>query len=119
KDARGEDAGYGDGEDDADHGPEARGPVDARALLQLLGDGLEVAHEEPGAEGDEEGRVRQDQGPRGVAELEGPDDVGERDEEQGGRHEVGHEDGRADGARHGELEPAEGIAGGEATEERE
>jgi hypothetical protein len=48
-----------------------------------------------------------------------PDDVGERDEEQSGRHEVGDEDRGADGAGHGELEAAEGIAREEAAEERD
>src|SRR5215813_14018137 len=100
EDPRGEDARYGDGKDDADHGPE-------------------VAHEEPRAEGDEEGRIGEDEGPRRVAELEGPDDVGERDEEQGGRHEICDEDRGADGARHGEAEPPEGIAGEEPAEERD
>src|SRR5215510_10087605 len=57
EDPRGEDAGNGDGEDEPDHGPEARGAVDARALLELLGNGLEVAHEEPRAKGDKEGRI--------------------------------------------------------------
>src|SRR2546425_4241902 len=52
EDPRRQDAGDGDREDDADHGAEAGGAVDARALLQLLGDRLEVPHQEPGAEGD-------------------------------------------------------------------
>src|SRR5215467_2555760 len=119
EDPRGEDAGNGDGEDDADHGPEARGAVDARALLELLGNGLEVPHEEPRAKGDKEGRIGEDEGPRRVAELEGPDDVGERDEEQSGRHEIRDEDRGADGARHGEAEAPESIAGEEPAEERD
>src|SRR6266850_1437576 len=45
EDARRQDAGRGDREDDLDHGPHPRGPVDPRALLQLLRDRLEVAHE--------------------------------------------------------------------------
>ena len=42
---------------------EARGPVDARALLELPGDGLEVAHQQPGTERHQEGRVGEDQRP--------------------------------------------------------
>src|SRR4026208_659294 len=44
EDAGREDAGHRDREDDANHRPEAGGPVDAGALLELLGNGLEVAH---------------------------------------------------------------------------
>src|SRR5215510_4665285 len=52
EDARRENAGHRDREDDARHRAEARRPVDARALLELLGDRLEVAHEEPRRERD-------------------------------------------------------------------
>src|SRR5436189_3752526 len=45
EDARRQDARRGDREDDLDHGPHPRSPVDPRALLQLLRDRLEVAHE--------------------------------------------------------------------------
>src|SRR5262245_38150591 len=50
-----QDPGDGDGEDDPHHRPEAGGPVDARALLELPGNGLEVPHEEPGTERNEKG----------------------------------------------------------------
>src|SRR6266446_10080196 len=40
EDAGRQDAGYGDGEDDPEHRPEARGSVDPRALLELLRNGL-------------------------------------------------------------------------------
>ena len=84
-----------------------------------LGDGLEVAHQEPRTERDEEGRIGEDERPRRVAELEGANDIRERDEEQRRRHQVGHEDARADGTRHGELEAPEGIAREEPAEERD
>src|SRR5439155_2244499 len=64
EDACRQDPRHGDGEDDPHHRPEARGPVDARALLELLRDRLEVAHEQPRAERDEERGVGEDQGPR-------------------------------------------------------
>src|SRR5207245_3414762 len=92
---------------------------DARTLLELLGNGLEVAHQEPGAEGDQEGRVGEDQCPRGVAELEVPDDVGERDEQERGRHEIGDEDRRAERAGHRELQAGERVPGQEPAEERD
>src|SRR5215471_2054269 len=94
-----EDPRHRDGKDDPHHGPEARGPVDACTLLELAGDGLEVAHEQPRAEGNEEGRVGEDERPRGVAELEVADDVGEGNEEQGRGHQVRHEDGGGDEER--------------------
>src|SRR5262245_399680 len=119
EDARGEDAGDGDRKDDPDHGPETGGSVDARALLEFLGDGLEVAHEEPGGEGDEERRIGQDESPRRVAQLEGADDVGERDEQERRRHEIGDEDRSSDSAGEGELEAAQGIAGEQSTKERD
>src|SRR5262249_34471052 len=50
KDARRQDAGHRDREDDSRHRAEPGRPVDARALLELLGDRLEVPHEEPRAE---------------------------------------------------------------------
>src|SRR5580692_6626648 len=81
EDAGREDARYRDREDDVDHRLPARRAVDPRALLELLGDGLEVAHQQPGAERDQEGRIGQDQRPRRVAEMIVADDVGERDEQ--------------------------------------
>src|SRR6266852_2239360 len=114
-----EDARHRDRKDDADHGPEARGPVDAGALLQLLGNGLEVAHEEPRAEGNQERRVREDERPRRVAELEIADDVGQRDEEQRRRHQVRDEDRGAERPGHGEFQPRERVAGQEPAEERD
>src|SRR5262249_46038749 len=114
-----EDPRHRDGKDDPHHGPEARGPVDACTLLELAGDGLEVAHEQPRAEGNEEGRVGEDERPRGVAELEVADDVGEGNEEQGRGHQVRHEDGGAEDAGHGEAQAAQRVAGQQATEERD
>src|SRR6478609_5273236 len=47
EDARREDAGHGDRQDDVDHRLPAGGAVDARAFLELLRDRLEVAHHQP------------------------------------------------------------------------
>src|SRR3989441_7984932 len=87
EDPRREDAGHGDREDDPHHRAEARRAVDPRALLELLGDRLEIPHEEPRTERDQERRVRQNQRPRRVADLEGADDVRERDEEERRRYQ--------------------------------
>src|SRR6266498_98782 len=114
-----QDAGCGDRKDDLDHGPQPRGPVDARALLQLFRDRLEVPHHQPRAKRDEEGRIGQDERPRCVAEPEVTNDVGERDEEERGRHEVGHEDARAEASRQREAEPGQRVAGQEPAEERD
>ena len=107
------------GNDDVDHRLPARGAVDARALLELLRDGLEVAHHQPGTERDQEGRVGQDQRPRRVAELEVADDLGQRDEQQRLRHQVGDEDHGAQAARIGEVEPGQRIARQHAAEQRD
>src|SRR3984893_6626698 len=49
KDTGREDARYGDGEDYVNHRLPPRRAVDARALLELLRDCLEIAHQQPGA----------------------------------------------------------------------
>src|SRR5213593_1138334 len=117
--SRRQDAGRGDRENDLDHGPHPRGPVDARALFQLFRDRLEVSHHQPRAKRDEECRIGQDQRPWRVAEPEVADDVGQRDEEERRRHEVGHEDARAEAPRQREAEPGQGVAGQEPAEERD
>src|SRR6185503_5313301 len=119
EDARRQDAGRGDREDDLDHGPYPRGPVDPRALLQLLRNRLEVAHEQPRAERDEERRIGQDQRPRRVAEPEVADDVGQRDEQERRRHQIGDEDAGAEAAGQRKAEPRQRIAGQEPAEERD
>src|SRR4029450_8644584 len=118
EDARGQDTGGGDREDDLDHGPDPRGPVDPRALLQLLRNRLEVAHEQPRAERDEERRIGQDQRPRRVAEPEVADDVGQRDEQECRRHQIGHEDAGPETAGQRKAEPRQRVAGTEPAEAR-
>src|SRR3546814_14587322 len=48
---------------------QARSAVDQRALLQLRGDRAEIAHQQPGAERDEEGRVGEDERDRKSTRL--------------------------------------------------
>src|SRR5918994_1028756 len=118
-DAGRQDAGHRHRDDDVDHGLPARGAVDARAFLELLGDGLEVAHHQPGTERDEERRIGQDQRPRRVAELEIADNLGERNEQQRLRHQVGDEDHGSQAAGPREVEPGQRIARQHAAEQRD
>src|SRR5713101_5272637 len=105
KDPGRQDARYGDRKDDVDHRFPPRRAVDPGAFLQLLGDRFEVPHHQPSAERDEEGRVGQDQCPGRVAEVEVADDVGEWNEQEGLRHQVGDENHGADRAGARDLEP--------------
>ena len=111
--------GHRDREDDVDHRLPARRAVDPGAFLELLRDRLEVAHQQPGAERDQEGRVGEDQRPRRVAQVEVADDVGERDEEQRLRHQVGDEDAGAEAAGEGEVEARQRVAGEQPAEQRD
>ena len=89
EDAGREEAGRAEGEHDPRHRLEAAGAVDARGLLELARDALEIAHEEPRAERDQERGVGQhDRGER-VPQPEPVDDVGHGDEEERLGHEVG------------------------------
>src|SRR5579864_7129999 len=117
--AGGENARHRDRKDDVDHRPPARGAVDARAFFELLRDRLEVAHQEPGAERNQEGRIGEDQRPRRIAETEVADDVGERDEQQRLRHQVGDENPGAEAAGEREFEPRQRIAGEQAAKQRD
>jgi hypothetical protein len=57
--------------------------------------------------------------PRRVSEPDGLDHVAERDEEQGGRHQVRDEDQRPERCRPAELQPRQGVAGEQPAEERD
>src|SRR5918911_1494203 len=111
------DARHGERKDDVDHRFHARGAVDAGAFLELARDRLEIAHHQPGAERDEEGRVGQDQRPGRVAEPEVADDVGERNEQEGLRHQIGDEDPGPEAAGEGKVQPRQGLAGEKAAKE--
>ena len=119
EDAGRQDAGHRHRDDDVEHRLPARRAVDAGAFLELLRDRLEVAHHQPGAERDQEGRIGQDQRPGRVAELEVADDLGERDEQQRLRHEVGDEDAGAEAAGEREVQPRQRVAGEHAADQRD
>src|SRR5207237_7520186 len=78
------------------------GAVDPRRLLELARHALEVPHQEPRAERDEERRVRQHHRAERVAEAEPVDDLGHRDEQQRLRNEVGGRDADRQHRRAGE-----------------
>src|SRR6266568_8365501 len=91
KDPGRQNARYGDRKDDVDHRLPARRAVDPGAFLEFLRDRLEIPHHQPGAERDQKRRVGQDQRPGRIAEVEVADDVGERNEQQRLRHQIGNE----------------------------
>src|SRR6266404_3226455 len=78
--------------------PTARA-VDQRTFLQFERDGLEVAHQQPGRERDQDGRIGQDQRQRRVEQAVLEHDGGERNEQDRGRHQIGQEDQAADPMR--------------------
>jgi hypothetical protein len=92
EDRRGHQARGGQRQQHAQERGDAAGAVDQGRLLQLLGQRLEEADEQPGAERHREGRVREEQ--RG--EVVGGAQLGqhpvERDEEQRGRDQVEDQD---------------------------
>src|SRR5216683_474418 len=119
EDDHGEDAGHRDGNHDPDEGAEPAKTIDHGGLFDVGRDGLEEAHEEPGAEGHGEGRVDQDQGPERVLEPDGGDQAGQGDKEQGRGHEIGEEDPDAELLAPAAGEAGEGVAGGERQRERD
>src|SRR5437867_840944 len=94
---------------DPGHGLEAAGAVDACRLLELARDALEVAHEQPRRERNQQRRVRQhDRGQR-VAELQPIDDVRHRDEQQRLGDEIRRRDTDGDDGRARKPEPREPV----------
>src|SRR6185503_7735985 len=79
---RAHESGHRDGQDDAPQCLDARGAVHHRALLDLLGHGAEVADEQPGAERNEKGRVREHERPLRIAQPQPGDDLSQRQEEK-------------------------------------
>ena len=85
-------------QDDLGQDLPAAGAVDQRAFLELERDGLEVAHQQPGRERDQDGRIGQDQRERRVEQAVLEDDGRQRDEQDRRRHQIGEEDRGADPA---------------------
>src|SRR6185503_18857101 len=93
--------------------------VDPRAVFDLSWNGLEVPHQEPGAERDQEGWIGEDHSPGRITDPEGLHHVAKWDEEQRWRDQVGDEDQGPEGRGPAELQAREGVAGEQATEERD
>src|ERR1700737_261440 len=117
--ARRQDARQCERNDDPDHGLQPSRPVHESRLFQLARDALEVADQEPGAERDQERRVREDERPEVVVEDQRLDELGHAQEEQRGRNEVGDENRPADPVGAREAEPGQRVAGQDAAEERD
>ncbi len=103
------------------NGPEnpARGrPLHDGRLLQLLGDGVEVALHHPHAEGNGSGGVDDDEAQPRVAQPQPlhEDDVERNEHQRAGEH-LRHEEGHHARALPGELEAAEGVGGGAGQED--
>ena len=105
-------------QDDLDQDLQPRRAVDQRALLELERDRPEVAHQQPGAERDQERRVGEDQRQRRVEQAELVDDRRERDEQDRRRHQVGEEDAQAHVSRAPEAQPLDRVGGQHAREQR-
>ena len=63
-------AGHRERQRDPPQDLQPRRAVDQRAFLQLVGDRLEIADQQPGAERHQEGRIHQDQRQRRVEQAE-------------------------------------------------
>src|SRR5216683_8386174 len=84
-------------QDDLDENLPARRAVDQCAFLELIGNGLEISHQEPGRERDQKGGIDEDKRQRRVEQAVGLDDGGQRNEQDRRRHQIGEEDQYADG----------------------
>ena len=106
-------------ERDPPHGPEAGRAVDARALLQLGRDRLEVAGHQPRAERRQKRRVDQDQRQEVVLQVQRLDHLEHRDEQQRRGHQVGREDRQPDEAGAAEAKSRQRVAGWHAQQQRD
>src|SRR5574340_523219 len=77
-----DDAGHGKRQEDPGHGAQPAAAVHERLFLDVPRNGLEEAHQEPGAERHGKGRIHEHQGPERVLEPQERDDARERDEKQ-------------------------------------
>src|SRR5271169_3832742 len=114
-----EDSRHCDRDDDVEHRSPTRRAVDACALFELARNRLEISHQQPGTEWNEERRIGQDQRPRRVAELEIADDGGERNEQKRLRHQISDEDAGAQRAAERKFQARQRIAGEDAAEQRD
>ena len=116
--ARRDETGDRERQDDLDQDLQAGRAVDQRAFLELERDRLEIPHQEPRAERDQERRVREDQREARVEELQLVDDRGQRDEQDRRRDEIGEENAHADVTRAAESQAFDRVGGEHAREQR-
>ena len=117
EDARREQPGHGQGQDDLDQGLHPGAAVGHGALLDLLRDRPEVAHEQPRGERDELRGIGEDERPVGVVQVQLDDHLRERQEKQGRRNQVGQEDPHAQEVAAGKPQPGQGIADQDAADQ--
>ena len=92
KDARRDQTGDGERQDDLDQDIPARGSVHQGAFLKLIGDGFEIAHQQPCGKRDQDGGIGQDQCKRRIKQTVLIDDGGQRDKQDGRRHQIRQKD---------------------------
>ena len=107
EDRRGDDAGQRHRDEDLEQHLHVAGAVDQRRLVELLGDRLEIADHDPGAERHRQRRIDQHHAPIGIEQADRLDDLEQRNEQQRVGHEVGEEDAGRQDARAPELHAAE------------
>src|SRR6266446_8198952 len=109
----------GDGNNQLDKSAEAGEAVHHSRVFQLLGNGLEETHEKPDGKGNREGGVDENERPQGILQAEEGHDSGKRDEEQGGRNEIGEKDADAEALAPAPGEPGERIGGRHGQQQRD
>ncbi len=93
--------------------------VDQGAFLQLEGDGLEIAHQQPGRERDQDGGIGENERERCVEKPVLEDHGRERDEQDRGRHQVGEKYRAADPLRAAIAQPHDSVSGEHARRQRQ
>ena len=119
EDARRNQPGHCERQDDLDQDLPARGAVDQRTFLQFVRDRAEVAHQQPGAERNQESRVSQDQRPLGIEDPELEHHGRQRNEQDRRRHQVRQKDCEAGLPRAPEPQPLDRVGGEHARGERQ
>src|SRR5205085_4228875 len=110
---------YRQWQDDASENLPAAGAIDQRAFLELERDGLEIPHQQPGREWNEDCRIGQDQREWGIEQSVLEYDGRERDEQDRRGDQVGEKDGTAYPLRAAISQPHDGVGGKHAGDDGE
>src|SRR5439155_5919726 len=116
--AGGDEAWHGKRKDDANEYLQTRRSIDQRAFLELERYGFEITHQQPGAERNEESRIREDQRKARIEKVELVDHRGERNKQDRRRDQIGEKNTHADVARSPEAEPLDRVGRKHAAEDR-